>query len=236
MIMLNVTATNFGTAPEQIKLSEFVSGNMLFLVGEVHIDATTEEYKAARYLTLTVPDLPFDNSRISAAFALAEIDGAMRISLTTIRIKDGSTIRIDKVPAYEASSPYMVFLSSVLFPANCAFETEPQQAVSVALDCTQGGLTDAECFMVDGEGWAMLVLNAASLEWEDEKVVVRLKSAEELSAEFVPVIYADNVNDALGSKMYPGALNNGVLTIERAGATDEPEGSTHKFFRVFIIK
>lgn len=237
MLMLNVSTNNFGVGPTGINVREFFSGSMLFLVGEIAVDATADEYLAARYLTLTVAGLSFGKSRICAAFAMAEIDGARRISLTSVRIKDGGTVRIDKVPAYESAGSYRVFLSCVLFPENMASETTVSAAVNVCLECVRGGVEDAECFLVDGDGWAMLVFNAAGLNWgEDDKVVMNLEGAEALSAEFVPVIYADSANDAMGSKFYPGSLSGGVLTIERAGAADEPEGSLNKFFRIFIIK
>ena len=49
------------------------------------------------------------------------------------------------------------------------------------------------------------------------------------------MIYTESVTDAMGSKYYPASLSEGVLTIERGGASDEPEGAGRKFFRVFII-
>lgn len=234
MIMLSVIDTNFGAGTDGINIREHLSGNMFFLVGEIPVDVSAEGYASARYLTISVDGLPFDRSLVGSAFALAEINGVRRVSLTSVRIKDCNTIRIDKVPAYDSAGAYKVFLSGVLIPGNTASWTAPV-AVPVALECISGSLVEAECFWVGGEGWDMLVLDATELVWEDDRVVVKLEGAEGLSADFVPVIYTESVTDAMGSKYYPASLSEGVLTIERGGASDEPEGAGRKFFRVFII-
>ncbi len=235
MIMLNVIDTNFGAGTDGINIREHLSGNMFFLVGEIPVDVSAEGYASARYLAISVDGLPFDRSLVGSAFALAEIDGVRRVSLTSVRIKDCNTIRIDKVPAYDSIEAYKVFLSGVLIPGNTASWTETPVAVPVALEYISGSLVDTECFRVGGDGWDMLVLDAAKLVWDDDRVVVKLEGAEGLSADFVPVIYTESVTGAMGSKYYPASLSDGVLTIERGGAAGEPEGTGRKFFRVFII-
>lgn len=151
MIMLNVIDTNFGADTDGINIRGHLSGNMLFLVGEIPVDVSAEGYASARYLTISVDGLPFDRSLVGSAFALAEIDGVRRVSLTSVRIKDGNTIRIDKVPAYDSAGAYKVFLSGVLIPGNTASWTETPEAVPLALERIGGSLVDAECFRVGGE-------------------------------------------------------------------------------------
>lgn len=79
--MLNVIANNFGVPPAEMRIKEYSSERLFILDGEFSVDTTDENYKAARYMTLSVSGLPFPKSRETTGFAHIEVDGVRHITL-----------------------------------------------------------------------------------------------------------------------------------------------------------
>ena len=51
-----------------------------------------------------------------------------------------------------------------------------------------------------------------------------------------PIIYNESLWSNLGSKRYPATLRNGILTISKDGAADEPANVGTKFTRMIVIR
>lgn len=84
----------------------------------------------------------------------------------------------------------------------------------------------------------MFVLKAPNLEFdsEDQTIEMRLPDFPSFVSINPPIIYNESLWSNLGSKYYPAYLRNGVLTISKADAADEAEGTGSKFTRIIAIR
>ena len=92
--------------------------------------------------------------------------------------------------------------------------------------------------MVEDDCWMMFVLKASNLEFdsEDQTVEIFLPELPTNIAFNTPIIYNESLWSNLGSKRYPATLRNGILTISKDGAADEPANVGTKFTRMIVIR
>ena len=84
----------------------------------------------------------------------------------------------------------------------------------------------------------MFMLKASNLVFDsdDQTVEIQLPGFPSDISINPPIIYNESLWSNLGSKYYPAYLRNGVLTISKAEAADEPEGTGTKFTRIITVR
>ena len=168
--MLNVTATNFGVNPSDIQIDAYNGGNFIILNGEISVDTSFEGYKSLFTLELTTENLPFTRSLPTAVYATVEADKGNYITITKAYVKDGNTISIRPVRAYDSYDSYKLKFFCTFAAINTAAEPMFQHCDRLLLEPTVGTMTDAEfeALPYGSEGlWRKLMHNArrcASLE------------------------------------------------------------------------
>ena len=225
--MLTITATNFGVSPASIQIQEFHAQNLLILSGEFTVDATDATYLAARRMILTVADLPFNKSRRTTAFVTAVSDGTKYISVTKCWISDKNTINIAKVAEYKALGSYKVKFSTVFIPTMITGPVSLSQGKSYVPVVSKGAASNLE---------VRTVASALTFDSESDTVEMTLPNFPSGVSFDVPIIYNESLYSELGSKYYPATLQNGVLTITKDGAADEPSTTEYKFTRIIVVR
>lgn len=236
--MLNVTATNFGVSPEDIRVRCFGSDSLVVLDGEFVVDAANEDYAAARYLTLSVEDLPFAKSRETTGLAYIEVDGVRHITLAKCRITGRNTVRIDKISEYDSVGSYSVRLCSAFVPTCVVGDVVLSEERSFAPVASCGSLLNAKCFGAKSADWMMLCFLAEDLIFDGDSgtVVADLEGFPgDLSLE-LPLIYNETLYDELGSKYIPASVSGGVLTVKKEDASETVVKVGKFFSRIFIVK
>ena len=208
--MLSITATNFGVNPSDIQIKEYHEQNLLVLKGDISVDTTAAEYAGIRPMKLTVADLPFAKSHIGTALVTAASESMNYCTLAKVWIADKNTICIGKIIPYKSLGSYTIHLNMMLIPV--------YNAGQVALNLMKIYVPQFN----KGTG--------------DQTVEIQLPGFPSDISINPPIIYNESLWSNLGSKYYPAYLRNGVLTISKAEAADEPEGTGTKFTRIITVR
>ena len=236
--MLSITATNFGVNPSDIQIKEYHEQNLLVLEGDISVDTTAAEYAGIRPMKLTVADLPFAKSRVSTALVTASSDGANYCTLAKVWIADKNTICIGKILPYKSLGSYTIHLNTILMPTMVTGPVSLNIKKELTVQFNKGTGDGVEAFMVEDDCWMMFVLKASNLEFdsEDQTVEIFLPELPTNIAFNLPIIYNESLWSNLGSKRYPATLQNGILTISKDGAADEPANVGTKFTRIIVVR
>lgn len=236
--MLNITANNFGVSPDEIRIKEYSSERLLILDGEFTVDTANESYKAARYMTLTVPDLPFSKSRETTGFAYIEVDDVRHITLARCRITGKNTIRIDKIFEYNAAGSYTVRLCSAFIPTGIVGDAALfEEKIFTPVDDI-GHIYDAESLGAESADWIMFYFKARDLSFDEESAKITaywLGIPQDIEFS-MPLIYNESAYDELGSKYIPVSVSNGVLSIEKDDVPEDIAKNGNFFCRMFLVK
>ena len=236
--MLTITATNFGVNPFDIQIKEYHEQNLLVLEGDISVDTTAAEYAGIRPMKLTVADLPFAKSRVSTALVTASSDGANYCTLAKVWIADKNTICLGKILPYKSLGSYTIHLNTILMPTMVTGPVSLSIKRELTVQFNKGTGDGVEAFMVEDDCWMMFVLKASNLEFdsEDQTVEIFLPELPTNIAFNLPIIYNESLWSNLGSKRYPATLQNGILTISKDGAADEPANVGTKFTRIIVVR
>lgn len=234
--MISPIQTNFGVNPSDISFKCFLDSRILFLNGSFTVDTTNADYLSAGVLRLTFTDIELGNSHEAAVYVLNTKGGAHDITVTKAWFEDGRTLCIMPVLEYEPLGEYTICVLSAFFPKNVAGEVSLQTAVSVTPTINRGALTGYDIQYVRSDRWAMLAMTAASITFDEteEDIVVSLPGLQDLSLDFLPVIYTNSVSYTYGSKFYPASISKGVLTICKDGISGDTGTTFSKFIKAFI--
>ena len=95
-----------------------------------------------------------------------------------------------------------------------------------------------EVYTVENSHWMMFVLKASNLVFDsdDQTVEIQLPGFPSDISINLPIIYNESLWSNLGSKRYPATLRNGILTISKDGAADEPANVGTKFTRMIVVR
>lgn len=236
--MLTITATNFGVNPAYLNINEYHEQDLLVLEGDISVDTTAEAYAGIRPMALTVADLPFGKSRIGTALVTAASEGANYCTLAKVWISDKNTICIGKIMPYKSLGNYTVHLNTILIPTKITGPFSLNTKKSYEVQFNKGTGDGVEVFTVENPNWMMFVMKASNLEFdsEDQTIEIRVQDFPSDISINPPIIYNESLWSNLGSKYYPAYLRNGVLTISKADAADEPDGTGSKFTRIISIR
>lgn len=215
--MLYITATNFGVNPNFLNIRAYYEDNLLVLDGNISVDTTAEAYAGIQPMTLSVGDLPFAKSRVSTALVTAASEGVNYCTLAKVWVSDKNTI---------------------LIPTIITGPVSLNEKISYEVQFNKGTGDGVEVIMVKNPNWLMFVMKASNLEFdaEDQTIEMRLPDFPSDISINPPIIYNESRWSNLGSKYYPAYLRNGVLTISKADAADEPEGTGSKFTRIIAVR
>ena len=236
--MLKVTATNFGVNPSEIQIDAYNGGNFIILNGEISVDTSFEGYKSLFTLELTTEDLPFTRSLPTAVYATVEADKGNYITITKAYVKDGNTISIRPVRAYDSYDSYKLKFFCAFAAINTAAEPTFQHCDKLLLEPTVGTMTDAECYLMKNDNWMLLVLKTGSVTFDKTEGIIKANITTGLpngQVFFVPIISSDNKSSDNGNLYFRGTIEDGTLTISRNGETDTSTGSSETFTKVFIL-
>ena len=236
--MLTIIATNFGVNPALLQINEYHKSDLMVLEGDISVDTTAAEYAGIRPMKLTVADLPFAKSRVSTALVTASSDGANYCTLAKVWIADKNTICIGKILPYKSLGSYTIHLNTILMPTMVTGPVSLSIKKELTVMFNKGTGDGVEAFMVEDDCWMMFVLKASNLEFdsEDQTVEIFLPEFPTNIAFNPPIIYNESLWSNLGSKRYPATLRNGILTISKDGAADEPANVGTKFTRMIIVR
>ena len=236
--MLSITATNFGVNPSDIQIKEYHEQNLLVLEGDISVDTTAAEYAGIRPMKLTVADLPFAKSRTGTALVTAASEGVNYCTLAKVWIADKNTICIGKIIPYKSLGSYTIHLNTMLIPVNNAGQVALNTMKTYVPQFNKGTGDGVEVFTVETPHWMMFVLKASNLVFDsdDQTVEIQLPGFPSDISINPPIIYNENLWSNLGSKRYPATLRNGVLTISKDGAADEPANVGTKFTRMIVVR
>lgn len=235
--MLTITATNFGVNPAFLQINEYHRNDYMVLEGDISVDTTAAEYAGIRPMKLTVADLPFAKSRVSTALVTAASDGVNYCTLAKVWIADKNTICIGKILPYKSLGNYTVHLNTLLIPTMKTGVVSRNRRTSYVPQFNKGTGDGVEIHTAMNAHWMMFVLKADNLEFdaEDQTIEMQLPGFPSDIAINPPIIYNESLWSNLGSKYYPAYLRNGILTISKADAANEPEGTGTKFTRIITI-
>ena len=236
--MLTITATNFGVNPAYLNINEYHEQDLFVLEGDITVDTKAEAYAGIRPMALTVADLPFGKSRIGTALVTAVSEGANYCTLAKVWISDKNTICIGKIMPYKSLGNYTVHLNTILIPTKITGPVSLNTKKSYEVQFNKGTGAGVEVFTVENPNWMMFVMKASNLEFdsEDQTIEIRVQDFPSDISTNPPIIYNESLWSNLGSKYYPAYLRNGVLTISKADAADEPDGTGSKFTRIISIR
>lgn len=235
--MLNVTATNFGVNPSDIQIDAYNGGNFIILNGEISVDTSFEGYKSLFTLELTIEELPFTRSLPTAVYATVETDKGNYITITKAYIKDSKTISIRPVRAYDSYGSYKLRFFCAFAAINTAAESVFQNYETLQLAPTVGTMTDAECYLIKNDNWALVVLKSGTITFEESAGIVKASIPglpEKLNTTF-PIISSDGKDSDNGNLYFNGTVENGELTISKLADSDISTGASEVFTKVFIL-
>lgn len=236
--MLKVTATNFGVNPSAIQIDAYNGGNFIILNGEISVDTSFEGYKSLFTLELTIEELPFTRSLPTAVYATVETDKGNYITITKAYVKDGNTISVRPVRAYDSYDSYKLKFFCAFAAINTAAEPTFQHCDKLLLEPTVGTMTDAECYLMKNDNWMLLVLKTGSVTFDEAEGIIKANINTGLpdgQVFFVPIISSDNKSSDNGNLYFHGTIEDGTLTISRNGEADTSTGSSETFTKVFIL-
>ena len=236
--MLTITATNFGVNPAFLNIKEYHEQNLLVLEGDISVDTTAAEYAGIRPMKLTVADLPFAKSRVATALVTAASDGVNYCTLAKVWIADKNTICIGKILPYKSLGNYTIHLNTILIPTMVTGPVSLNTSKAYTPQFNKGTGDGVEVLTVENPHWVMFMLKASNLVFDsdDQAVEIQLPGFPSDISINPPIIYNESLWSNLGSKYYPAYLRNGVLTISKAEAADEPEGTGTKFTRIITVR
>ena len=171
--MLKVTATNFGVNPSDIQIDAYNGGNFIILNGEISVDTSFEGYKSLFTLEFTTEELPFTRSLPTAVYATVETDKGNYITITKAYVKDGNTISIRPVRAYDSYGSYKLKFFCAFAAINTAAEPTFQHCDNLVLEPTVGTMTDAECYLMKNDNWMLLVLKTGAIAFDETEGIIK---------------------------------------------------------------
>lgn len=235
--MLKVTSTNFGANPEEIHIRAYQSDNFVILNGELSIDTTAEIYKRLFALELTVEGLKIENSYMTAVYVINGTEGSHDITLTKAYIKDGNTISIRPMRAYDAMGSYKLLFLCAFAQSGTSCIPRLTEAMTLTPAATAGEISGAECHIVQNEGWLLIALKLETIAFDQTEGVVRMSIPgipDDIEAS-IPIIFTENQSSESGSRFYPATIQNRVMTILKDGNAEEASNASNKFTKAFIL-
>ena len=158
------------------------------LVGEISVDTSFEGYKSLFTLELTTEELPFTRSLPTAIYATVETDKGNYITITKAYVKDGNTISIRPVRAYDSYGSYKLKFFCAFAAINTAAEPTFQHCDKMVLEPIVGTMTDAECYLMKNDNWMLLVLKTGAVTFDETEGTIKANITTDCLSLTVPPI------------------------------------------------
>ena len=235
--MITCISNNFGVLPANIQFKDYQSQDIIVLQGMFSVDTTDEDYLAAGVLRITMPNFAFRNSHETNVFVLNRNDGAHDITLAKAGIEKGNQLCIMPVMEWNSLASYEIFFASAFIPANKVAQVQFGTHNEFYTSCQGGGmLTSGYLHYWDHTGFRELYLTGTGLQWnEQDTITCSLANCFDVAADFVPLIYTNDLSRTMGSQFFPCTYHEGNLVISRDGIEDD-SGTNLKFIKMFLVK
>ena len=168
----------------------------------------------------------------------AASDGVNYCTLAKVWIADKNTICIGKILPYKSLGNYTIHLNTIFIPTMVTGPVSLNTSKAYTPQFNKGTGDGVEVLTVENPHWMMFMLKASNLVFDSDDQAVEIQLPGFPSDIYInpPIIYNESLWSNLGSKYYPAYLRNGVLTISKAEAADEPEGTGTKFTRIITVR
>ncbi len=235
--MITCISNNFGVLPANIQLKDYQSQDIIVLQGMFSVDTTDEDYLAAGVLRITMPNFSFRNSHETNVFVINRNDGAHDITLAKAWIEKGNQLCIMPVMEWNSLPSYEIFFAAAFIPANKVAPVVFATHNEFYTMCQKGMLSSGYLHYWDHTGFREIYLTGTELQWDEttDTVLCSLANCFDVAADFVPLIYTNDLSRTMGSQFFPCTYHEGNLTISHDGITDD-SGTNLKFIKMFLVK
>ena len=235
--MITCISNNFGVLPANIQLKDYQSQDIIVLQGMFTIDTTQADYQAAGVLRITMPDFSFRNSHDTQVFVINRNDGAHDISLAKAWIEKGNQLCIMPVMEWASLASYEIMFATAFIPANKVAPVAFAEHRDFDTMCQGGGFfTGGYLHYWNHAGFREIYLTGTGLQWnEQDTITCTIGNCFDVEADFVPLIYTNDLSRTMGSQFFPCTYHEGNLVISRDGITDD-SGTNLKFIKMFLVK
>ena len=235
--MITCISNNFGVLPANIQLKDYQSQDIIVLQGMFSVDTTDEDYLAAGVLRITMPNFSFRNSHETNVFVLNRNDGAHDITLAKAWIEKGNQLCIMPVMEWNSLASYEIFFASAFIPANKVAQVQFGTHNEFYTMCQKGMLSSGYLHYWDHAGFREIYLTGTELQWDEttDTVLCSIANCFDVEANFVPLIYTNDLSRTMGSQFFPCTYHEGNLVISHDGITDD-SGTNLKFIKMFLVK
>ena len=235
--MITCISNNFGVNPASIQLKDYQAQNIVVLQGMFTVDTTDADYQAASVLRITVPELSISKSHVTHVFVVNRKDGAHDITLTKAWVEKVNQICVMPLMEWDSLGSYEIFFASAFIPANKVASMEYANYMDYFVGCGKGTITAAHLYFWESTGWREIYFSGTSLGWDEDTDTIEcsMGNCSDVDADFLPLIYTNDINREMGSQFFPCTLHNGNMTVSHDGITDDT-GENRKFIKLFLVK
>ena len=235
--MINCISNNFGVLPASIQFKDYQSQNIIVLQGMFSVDTTDTDYQTAGVLRITVPELSFRNSHDTQVFVINRNDGAHDITLAKAWIVKGNQICVSPLMEWDSLGSYEIMFATAFIPANKVDTVEFANHRDLNVMCQKGSLSGNHLHYWEATGWREIYLSGTGLQFDEntDTIICSLSNCFDVEADFIPLIYTNDLTRTMGSQFFPCTYHGGNLVISHDGITDD-SGENLKFTKLFLVK
>ena len=232
---MKALANNFGVA--EIEFRDWQEKRLVILNGVISIDTNNEKYKATEVLEITVPDLSFSRSAVTAVFLRSsKSDGASTIVKSWI--KDARTICVEKLPEFDEFGPLTLYFASAYVTLgqrmDCPLNTVIRPSI---VNGENGSQSASDTKAVVTEHWCYLYICFDKFAGDDDKDAFECTLEglpEDIDITF-PLVTASAYSYTFGTPTSVCRLKGKSLSCE--GRLAFGEGSNQgDFINIFIVR
>ena len=210
-----IIANNFGATAADINVKALQSYDFLLFDGTIVVNTTTQAYKMAETLELTLKGCLLPDSVPAALYITANSNGKNVITVAKAQLVNCTTLRIEKIARWSKFASYVIRLQSIFFPRGREIELGRNLAYRVNFINPSsheyygngavfrwGGMIGFHC--------AFYRLSTVAPETPVELTTINLDEIPEVP---VLLIYNDPSLEADGSGYVEATIGNGKLCV-----------------------
>lgn len=237
--MITITNSNFGSSVAILK--DFQSTDICVLNGKITIDPTQQSYKTAQHLEFILPyDFLIKKSAMSTAILMS---GAPLYRYGTVLrcwIENGR-LCIEKISAWDNFGTYDIYIASAFVTRGYRglFSNTQQSTIQILNIDGKFAFNTYRCIIKDHFVYFFATFNTfpqSVLGGNNQHTLLLSGFPANVDVEIPLIVNNGSLpTDQIGSRLCPGAFNNGNLTFRFPdGAVNM--GSNTSFFNFFAVR